>query len=488
MEVQLTRAGRPPFATRPVLTAAGVLVVLLLASASAYGWERDELYFRMLPPAWAYPDQPALTPLLVHGITGLVDSPVAIRVVAALIAAAAVPLCALIPREAGGGVLAQTVSAWGCGFGAFSLVLGHSFLTGTIDLLVWPAVVLAAMRAVLRQDGRWWLLAGAVAGLGLSNKLLVAFLLVGIAVGLAVIGPRSWYRSGWLWGGVALVVGLGAPQLVYQLTNGLPQVRMGAALGAGRGPLDLLLVVPFLVVLISPVAVPAWIAGLLAPFRRPELRSLRFLPIAFAVVVAISVVGGGQPYWPFGALICVFALGCVPVETWATTLQRRGFVTAQIRWGAVVSAVISLPVLPLPVLALTPIPAINRAVDDQIGWPELAAQVDRAGRTHPEAVVLAANYGEAGAVSRFSRRFGDRVVSGHNGLADLPAPVARATTLLVLGQQPARVREVLTSCRVVDRVENDAGIATAERGAPIAICRYPDGSISALVDRARYLG
>lgn len=486
--MQRTPPERPAFAARPVLLAAGVLLVLLLVTAPAYGYERDELYFRMLPPAWAYPDQPALTPLIVHGISLLLDEPAAFRIVAAVIAAAAVPLCALIPREAGGGRLAQTVAAWGTGFGAFSLVLGHSFLTGTIDLLVWPAVLLGVMRAVLRSDGRWWLFAGAVAGLGTSNKLLIAFLLVGIAAGLVAVGPRSWFRSGWLWGAVALAVALAAPQLAYQLTNGLPQVRMGEALGAGRGPLELLLVVPFLAVLLSPVAVPVWGAGLVAPFRRPDWRALRFVPVAFGTVVAISVVGGGQPYYPLGALVGVFALGSVPVEAWARTRKRRRIVVILTASSTVVSCVISLPVIPIGSLAGTPVPAINQAVDDQIGWPELAAAVDRAGRGHPDAVVLASNFGEAGAVARFSTRFADRVVSGHNGLADLPVPVTDATTVITVGDQQPRVRAVLIRCRVVARVENDAGIGNEERSAPIAVCAYPGGSVRDLVERARYLG
>lgn len=44
------------------------VLLVLLATAEGYGWHRDELYFRLLPPAWGYVDQPPLTPLVVHGI------------------------------------------------------------------------------------------------------------------------------------------------------------------------------------------------------------------------------------------------------------------------------------------------------------------------------------------------------------------------------------------------------------------------------------
>ena len=66
------------------------LLLVLAVTASAYGYHRDELYFRMLPPAWGYTDQPPLTPLLVHGIAQLVDTVWAIRIPAMLFAAASV--------------------------------------------------------------------------------------------------------------------------------------------------------------------------------------------------------------------------------------------------------------------------------------------------------------------------------------------------------------------------------------------------------------
>src|SRR3954467_6972946 len=48
--------GLPPFAWRAVAPALLAMSVALLLTAGRYGYHRDELYFRMLPPAWGYVD------------------------------------------------------------------------------------------------------------------------------------------------------------------------------------------------------------------------------------------------------------------------------------------------------------------------------------------------------------------------------------------------------------------------------------------------
>ncbi len=59
-----------------------------------YGYHRDELYFRMLPAAWGYVDQPPLVPFLARSMATVVDQPWALRLPATLATALSVVLVA----------------------------------------------------------------------------------------------------------------------------------------------------------------------------------------------------------------------------------------------------------------------------------------------------------------------------------------------------------------------------------------------------------
>ena len=66
-----------------------------------------------------------------------------------------------------------------------------------------------------------------VAGAATWNKLLLAGLVVALVAGLLAVGPR---RLPWRWLLAGAVAGLviASPNLVYQATNGWPQLAMGA--------------------------------------------------------------------------------------------------------------------------------------------------------------------------------------------------------------------------------------------------------------------
>ena len=484
-----------PLARGPVLGAAAAVAVVLTATSAGYGYHRDELYFRMLEPAWGYVDQPPLVPLLADLTTLVADEPWALRIPATLATAAMVLVLALVSREVGGGRAAQALCAWGAAFGAMPLVMGHVLLTATLDGLSWTAALLFVVRAQLRRRPAWWLAAGAVVGLSSYVKLLVVVLVVAVAVGVALVGPRRLLVSRWVLGAGALALLLAAPNAAYQALNGWPQLDVGAALAEENAAEVRVQMWWFLAVLVGPPLVPVWVAGAVALLRRPAWRPVRFLAAALPVLLVLVFAMGSQPYYPFGLVAVLFALGCVPVVAWARrgAAGRRAVLVGAVALNAVVSAVIALPLLPASVVGDTPVPDINQVARDSLGWPQHVEQVAAvvAALTPAErarAVVVASNYGEAGALDRYGPEHDlPPVVSGHNALGARPAPPASVDVAVVVGGQVERARGLFASCQDAGRLDNGLGVDTEEQGQPIAVCRGPVGGWATVWPALRHL-
>ena len=417
-----TAATLPRFAWGPVLGAMAAVAVVLAVTSQGYGYHRDELYFRMLDPAWGYVDQPPLTPLIAQALSAVIDEPWFLRIPAIIAAVATVLVVALITREVGGSRRAQSLSAWSAASAAFPMVFGHVLLTASVDLVVWPLVSLFAIRALLRRDGRWWLAVGIVAGVASWNKLLVAVLLAGLGLGLLVAGPWRVLRSGWLWAGVGIAVVLALPNIAYQVANDWPQFAMGAALADNDGGETRVLMWPMLLVLVGPLLVPIWVTGIVALLRRPEWRDLRLFAVAFVVVLAFTFVGSAQFYYPLGLVQVLLALGCVPVAEWMRTGWRRVVVWIAVALNGAASALIALPLVPESVVGATPMPMMNQVTADSIGWPAYVRQIaEVADDLGDDVPVITSNYGEAGAIARFGPALGiDAVYSGHNDSGTAP--------------------------------------------------------------------
>jgi 4-amino-4-deoxy-L-arabinose transferase-like glycosyltransferase len=482
---------RPAFARRPVFSAMVALGVVLVVLSNEYGYHRDELYFRMLKPGWGYVDQPPLTPLTVHFVSRIVDSPWAIRIPATLATVAAVLAVALLARELGGSARAQGITAWGFAFAAIPLVMGHLMLTTSIDFAVWPVVVLFIARAQLRAEPRWWLAAGVVVGLGMYNKLLLGMLVVSIAGGVAVVGPRRLFRSRWVLGSAVLALLIGSPNLVYQATNHWPQLTMGRALAANNSGAVRVQMWPFLLILLGVPLVPIWVRGLVALWRRPDWSPVRFLAPAFLVLLGLVFVAGTQFYYPVGLMSVLYAAGCVDLVDSPTRPRWRSLVIA-VAVNSVVSALIALPLVPVTALGDTPIPGINQSAGDQVGWPVYVRQVAAVYRRVPVAerdrtVVITSNYGEAGAVARFGPSLGlPAVYSGQNQLYFQARPPDTATVVIFVGGAYDVAVRSFARCRVYARLNNDVGVDNEEQGEPIAICREPAASWTALWPRFQH--
>lgn len=490
-------AARPDVAWRWLAVVAGSLATLLLAFAARYGYHRDELYFIAIGghPAFGYADQPPLVPLAAHAIDAVSGHSLFwLRVLPALAAAGIVLVTGLITREFGGGTLEQVLAAGA--MAASGVVIGASHLMSTtpFDVLGWTIVLWLVVRAV-RDDGPAWLVAGLVAGIALEIKTLPAFLLFALLVGLLVYGPRSAFRSRWMWAGVALALALWAPNLVWQATNGWPQLHLANSIAAGNSgssePRWRLIPDQFLIM--GPPLAPVWIAGLLRLVRDPALRRWRFVAAAYGVLVIVFLATGGKPYYLAGIYPVLFAAGATPVIAWVRRGARRGRTLITVAAvSAAISVVVALPVIPPDDLHDTPVPAMNYDAGEQLGWPRFAGTVDRVYRSLPpavrtSAVLLTGNYGEAGAVLRYAPDI-TRVYSGHNAFWDYGPPPADTTDVLAIGYPTSELRAWFDDVRAMARINNGVDLDNDEQGRHVWLCTGPTASWATLWPRMRNLG
>ena len=474
----------PRFAARPVLAAALVQAVVLTATSAAYGYHRDELYFRLLRPGWGYLDQPPLTPLLARGTRVLFgDHLWALRIPATLSAALSVVLVAAIAREAGGERRGQALAAWGYAFAAFPLVTGHVLLTASVDAPVWLGVLLLIVRAQLRPDPRCWIWAGALVGVGWYNKLLIVVLLAALAAGVLLTGPRRLLVSRPVLLGVVTAAVVGSPNVAYQATHGWPQLEFGRQLAAHNAGDVRVGMWPLLVLLLGPPLTAVWIAGLVAAWRRPPWRPIRFLAPALPALLVLVFVMGSQPYYEFGLVGALFGLGCVPLADWLGR-GAHGRWTAVLALGAVnavIDALIALPLVPVSHLGDTPIPGVNQAARDTVGWPAYVDEVAAAYRRLPERMrentaLVASNYGEAGALDRYGPARGlPRVYSPQNQLYFQGRPPESATTALIVGGEATFAARLFGRCQRLGRLDNRVGVDNEEQGQLIVACVAPVG-------------
>lgn len=470
----------------PVFGIALGTVALLLAVSPRYGFHRDELYFLEAGKhlAWGYVDQPPFTALVARlADTLLGGSALAVRLLPAMADGTMVVLGGLTAWRFGGGRFAQVLAALGVGTTGVFLGASHLLSTTPFDFLAWALILYLVVRILQGADPRLWLAVGATAGVGLLNKWNMAFLLFGLAVGLAVSGEGRQGRSPWLWVGAALAMAIWSPNLVWQVMHGWPTLEMLDNLH-GENVRDgvQFTFVPLQILYTGLLLTPIWIAGLRWMFRTPEGRPYRAIAWAYVVVFVLFLATAGKPYHLAGLYPPLLAAGSVATERWLE--RRRGrypsrrSVAIGVLGIATMGLPIGLPILPAHVLHIVPLQAINYDLGETIGWPEAASGVARVYRSLPQseratAVVLTGDYGEAGALDRYGPALGlPGAFSGHNSYWWWgPPPYARSTTIWVGDVSPSYLEGFWRDCSVVAHIDNGIGVENEEQGQAIWICR-----------------
>jgi hypothetical protein len=309
-----------------------------------------------------------------------------------------------------------------------------------------------------------------VAGVGLNNKHAVAFLLLAVLVALlADRHSRPALRTPWPWiaGGYAAL--LWVPNLVWQWRHDWPVLDLSAdnadEYGGLGGRLGL---VGEAAVMFSPFIGVLAVVGGAQLLRREEWRSARLPAFVFVVVTLVFLVTGGKGYYLAGAMVPLVAAGA----TWLAprlSSARLGVAAAALAASAMVAWPALVPVLPAQAFADSFYTALNDDQVETIGWEDHAATVQAVVETtSPRAVVLTANYGEAGAFEWYGVEAA--IYSGHNGWRFFGRPADDGRPVVVVGLDP---RAEFVGCEIAATLQSEVEVDNEENGRPVWVCDEP---------------
>lgn len=327
---------------------------------------------------------------------------------------------------------------------------------------------------------------GFAAGLAFEVKVLSAVVLLTCLLGLLLVGPRDVLcRPGpWVAAGIAAVAA--APNLLWQATHGWPMLEISANIAAGGSvsSASRATVLPLHLLMVGPLMAVVLVIGLVTLVRPPQLRPCRWITVAYILFLVLVIVGGGRPYYLAGFFPVGLAAGVMPVLDWVDRSRPRRATTVVLAvLFAIPTAFFSLPLAPpgspLYRVAVT----VNPDAGETVGWDDYVETVRRIALTlrpaeRRSSVILARNYGEAGALARARRMEPAEadtpppVFSGHNAFAEWGPPPETAHTVIAVGHfTEAQLGSWFDRCRTVDRLVSPPRVDNEEDGAPVRICR-----------------
>src|SRR5436309_13952531 len=162
---------------RQKFLAGGMMIVVAIALTklilhcifnNRYGYFRDEFDYMSCGDhlSWGYVDQPPLIPFLIHISRAVLgDSLRAIRFIPALASSLLVVQAALIARELGGKRFALLLTALTIVIAPQYLSNGSLLGTNCLEPNLWMGCAYFVILAIKRNDPRYWLWFGVVAGI-----------------------------------------------------------------------------------------------------------------------------------------------------------------------------------------------------------------------------------------------------------------------------------------------------------------------------------
>jgi Dolichyl-phosphate-mannose-protein mannosyltransferase len=460
---------------------AAAKLVLHLLTAGRYGIFRDELYYLACAEHldWGYVDQPPLIALVAWFARHLFgESLLGLRLLPALAGAGLVVLTGKVTQELGGKRFAQNLAALAVAAAPVYLLMQHWLTMNAFEPLIWMGCIWCIVRWINRQDPRYWVAFGALAGVGMENKYTIAFLLLAVVVGL--LATRQWrvLTNAWFWLGGLLAAVIFLPNLIWLVRNNFPFLELMSNVRRSgrdvvRGPLAFILDQASI---LNPVLLPLWVAGLAWLFLNPRGRRFVILGWTYAVVLVTFIVLHGKNYYVAPIYPVLFAAGGVALEERFEKKRRwmPGAYAALVVLATLILAPLVVPILSPEAyiryqqrLGIEPPRAENQRTGplpqyfaDEFGWEDMTREVARIYNGLPSdersrTAIFSNNYGAAGAIDFFGPKYGvPKAISSHQSYWLWGPRSYTGDSVIVLGSDGSGDREHFKTVEVAGRVEH----------------------------------
>ena len=419
-----------------------LLIHLATNLAGGYGYFRDELYYIACSDhmAWGYVDQPPFS-IAALWLSRLFfgDSLFALRLFPAVAGAIVVALAGLMTRELGGKRFAQTLAA--CSVLVAPMTMGSNsyFSMNSFDVLFWTLAFYLII-VMMKEDAlKHWLSLGVVLGFGLLNKVSVLWLGAGLGIGLLLTPNRKLLLTRRFWIAATTALLLFSPYIVWQVAYGFPTLEFVRNATASKyvavSPLEMLLQQTLDM---NPVTLAFWLPGVVYFMISKSVRKFQILPLVYIMVFLILIINRNSKAEYLGPMFpMLFAAGAFTIEKFILRSNWRWVkpvAFALLLFSGVAFAPFGIAVLPVntfiaytQMLGVTPSTPEKKVLGklpqhyaDMFGWEKMATVVADAYNTltpeeQAKCAIIGNNYGEAGAIDFFGRKYNlPKAISGHN--------------------------------------------------------------------------
>jgi len=383
---------------RGILLLLGLTTVARLIFAASFPPLDDEAYYWTWAHhlAWGYPDHPPMIAFILRGSIALAgDTPLGIRMGPVLLALGTPLLLWDLGRQMFGTAVGRIAALW------FQLIpalaLGAIFAAPDAPLgFFWILTLWSFWRALTSGTVIAWLLTGLALGMAMMSKLTAAFLALALP-GFLLTSPmhRRWLRRWEPYGAALVSVLVVLPAVLWNADHGWVMIRKSSAPAPwtqlGSGGLDFLAYTAGQLVYYGPVAAVLLLLALAASVRWARRGDNRFALVTWASIPLIGVnwlasaQGIPKPHWPAPG----YLIALLPAA--ALWLQVR----ARQTWRALAGIAVGLNLLIVVAIYVLPFRPPPSFAGQLWGWDQVAAKLDtlinqaQAGR---DAFILSASY------------------------------------------------------------------------------------------------